>query len=579
METKANYTLIGLFAVIGFVGLLGFFLWLARVELDRQFTYYDVRFSSVAGLSNASDVRFSGLPVGQVVDVRLAPDRDGTIEVRLEVASDTPVRTDSIATIEAQGVTGVSYVSIGPGTPEAPLLLEASDEPIPVIEAGRSALQSLTEDAPELLAEALRVVREVGDLFEGQNTDRIDRILENAENASADFSSALEGFSGIAGTIDEFAQQINRFNSMLDTLTGDLSLVLSTANETLGGIGQLASDARVVVESGTDTLISADEMIASGQRYIEGTLTATTTEAQETLIALRSELTALRADATELMATLETTGSTATTRLQEAGVTLEQVDVLIASLDTTAGAVEAAATRLDGLIEEQATPLLAETRVAVSNATKAISTIRVAAETDLPGILADIRAAVGNVNTVVESVGGNLTAAAETLPGLISTAETTMVQVTQTFANANETLAAMNAALETGERTLEAAESAFTGADRLINEDLEGLIAELETTVQGLNSAVATVAADLPEISAEVLAASEAASTAFTQLRSLVDASTPGVQEFTTTALPLFSRLAQETRTLIGNLDQLTRQIERSPTQFLLDRDLPEFRR
>jgi phospholipid/cholesterol/gamma-HCH transport system substrate-binding protein len=151
--------------------------------------------------------------------------------------------------------------------------------------------------------------------------------------------------------------------------------------------------------------------------------------------------------------------------------------------------------------------------------------------------------------------------------------------VTQTFANANETLAAMNAALETGERTLEAAESAFTGADRLINEDLEGLIAELETTVQGLNSAVATVAADLPEISAEVLAASEAASTAFTQLRSLVDASTPGVQEFTTTALPLFSRLAQETRTLIGNLDQLTRQIERSPTQFLLDRDLPEFRR
>ena len=34
---------------------------------------------------------------------------------RLEVAGDTPVRTDSIATIESMGVTGVSYVGISAG--------------------------------------------------------------------------------------------------------------------------------------------------------------------------------------------------------------------------------------------------------------------------------------------------------------------------------------------------------------------------------------------------------------------------------------------------------------------------------
>jgi chemotaxis regulatin CheY-phosphate phosphatase CheZ len=51
------------------------------------------------------------------------------------------------------------------------------------------------------------------------------------------------------------------------------------------------------------------------------------------------------------------------------------------------------------------------------------------------------------------------------------------------------------------------------------------------------------------------------------------------VQEFTTAGLPMIARLAQETRSLIANLGQLTRQIERSPTQFLLDRDVPEFRR
>jgi phospholipid/cholesterol/gamma-HCH transport system substrate-binding protein len=65
--------------------LLGTFLWFARVQLDQQFAYYDIRFPTVSGLSDASDVRFGGLPVGQVVDVRISDERDGTITVRVEV--------------------------------------------------------------------------------------------------------------------------------------------------------------------------------------------------------------------------------------------------------------------------------------------------------------------------------------------------------------------------------------------------------------------------------------------------------------------------------------------------------------
>ncbi len=47
METRANYVLIGAFALAGMLGILAFFLWFARVELDQQFAYYDVNFPSV----------------------------------------------------------------------------------------------------------------------------------------------------------------------------------------------------------------------------------------------------------------------------------------------------------------------------------------------------------------------------------------------------------------------------------------------------------------------------------------------------------------------------------------------------
>ncbi|MDG4648520.1 MlaD family protein [Roseibacterium sp. SDUM158017] len=579
METRANYILIGVFALAGFLGILGFFLWFARVELDRQFAYYDIRFSSVSGLSNASDVRFSGLPVGQVVDVRLSPDRDGTITVRVEVDAETPVRTDSVATIESLGVTGVSYVGIGPGSPDAPLLQSASDRPIPEIEAGRSTLQTLTEDAPALVEETLRVVREIGGIFTGENSARIERIIVNAEEASETFASTLEAFSGVADTVDEFAQQINRFNTTLDALTAEMNIVLASADETLNSIDSLAEEATVIVQNGSGTVSAVQAMVSEAQRYIGEDLSRTTTQMQDTLAALRGEVTRIGDDTGAMLAALEETGTTATARLREAETTLQQVDALIATLDEAAVSVEAAATRIDGLIVQEGAPLLAETRVAVADATQAIAAIRTAAETDLPAVLDDVTAAVENARAVIETVGSDLTEASGDVSGLVTTASTTMTQVTETFANANQTLSAINGALETGERTLAAAESAFTGADRVINEDVPGLIAELETTVRGLNEAVGEVSDDLPAISSEVRAASEAASQAFVRLGALVDSSAPGVQDFTTSALPLFSQLAQETRALIGNLDRLTRQIERSPTQFLLDRDVPEFRR
>ena len=214
METRANYILIGAFTILGFIGMLVFSLWFARLELDRQFAYYDVKFTSVSGLGRASDVRFAGLPVGKVVSVALSPDGDGTVLVRLEVKAITPVRTDSVATIESQGVTGVSFVGISPGQPDNPLLLDVTQKVIPMIPAGRSMLQSLSEDAPELMNEVLRVAKDVSALLSTDNLQRVDNILANLDRASEGFAQSLEDFSVVAGAISAFAVEISNFNDM-----------------------------------------------------------------------------------------------------------------------------------------------------------------------------------------------------------------------------------------------------------------------------------------------------------------------------------------------------------------------------
>ena len=215
----------------------------------------------------------------------------------------------------------------------------------------------------------------------------------------------------------------------------------------------------------------------------------------------------------------------------------------------------------------------------VAEASRAIQSVATIAMTDLPAIIADVRTATDSASQVIVDVGKNFSASSENVNEVLISARNTLEDARVSFANANVTLTAINGALETGDRALDAAQKAFVGADRVINDDITGIIAGLETTIDGMNTAIRSISADLPAISTDLRAASTAASDAFTQLRQMTDASGPAVREFATTALPLYTRLAQESRTLIRNLDQLTNQVQRDPARFFLDRETPEFKR
>ena len=577
METRANYVLIGAFALAGFFGILGFLLWFAQFELDRQFDYYDVRFSSVSGLSRASEVRFSGLPVGQVVSVQLSPEQDGTVQARLEVAGDTPVRTDSIATIESMGVTGVSYVGISAGDPGSPLL--RSEDEIPEIEAGRSVLQSLTEDAPKIIEEALAVMKNLGALLNDENQQKVQKILDNLAQSSGDLSQALTEFSGISKTIASATEDIAGFAEQLNPVVAAVEGTLGNLDTTLDALTSLSGRIETSLDEADAALKSGRVALDAAELFMTGELPAISQDLTATTLFLREQSETLVADARVMLGEFAKTGTAATARLTEAEATLKSAGEAIERLTQTLDSIDAAAVSLDGLVTGDATALMTETRAMIANADSAISSINKVAEADLPAIVADIRGATETVNRVVAEVGTNLTEATGRIDGLADDASKAMEQVTETFANANRTLEAIDAALVTGERSLAAAERAFAGADRVLNEDVGAITADLRRVMERLDGTIATVSEDIPAITADLRGAAKTVNQAFQELGEVVSASGPPVREFAASGLPQYTRLARETRNLIANLESLARQIERDPARFFLNRQTPEFRR
>lgn len=275
METKANYLLIGVTSLLGFLGLLGFILWFANLELNRQFAYYDVYFPEVSGLSIASDVRFAGIPVGSVVDIQLSDRDDSAVRVRLELRDGTPVRADSTAGLSPQGVTGTVAVSISPGTPDAPLLRAVADRPVPEIEPSRSVLQTLTDEGPQIIERLSQIADDLTVLLGDENQSRVANILDNFERTSGNLDQAIADVSAATGAIGAVAGDIAAFGSRLEGLGDAVTVTLSNADAALESFTAGAARANDLMDSGIAALDEVQSFVAGDLRNLSRQVEAT----------------------------------------------------------------------------------------------------------------------------------------------------------------------------------------------------------------------------------------------------------------------------------------------------------------
>ena len=188
MEKNANYALVGLSTLILFVGLVIFSIWLARVAFVRDYDVYDILFQGpVRGLTQGGEVHFNGIKVGEVTDISLDRTNPSRVISRVRVNSDVPIRVDSFATLEPQGITGLNYVQISAGTSTRPLLKEASPEgDVPVIQSQRSALADLLEGGGTVLSRTVEALDRVNRVLSDENIVTLGAAISDAQAVTAE---------------------------------------------------------------------------------------------------------------------------------------------------------------------------------------------------------------------------------------------------------------------------------------------------------------------------------------------------------------------------------------------------------
>jgi phospholipid/cholesterol/gamma-HCH transport system substrate-binding protein len=248
METRANYVLIGLFTLGVIAGGFGFVYWFNTIGGAGERAPYRIVFEgSVSGLHPGAAVLFNGIRVGEVTALKLDPTAPRDVIALVTVDKAVAVRSDTMVSLEYQGVTGVASIALRGGSIDAPR--PAGDPPTltvdatgaqDVTQAAREAMRridALVSDNEAVLKGALKNIEMFSQTL-ATNSNRINSILAGAEGL-------LGGANGQPGDIAQAARAIKAAAENLDARTGEISTGLARfSNGGLRQWEQLAIDGR-----------------------------------------------------------------------------------------------------------------------------------------------------------------------------------------------------------------------------------------------------------------------------------------------------------------------------------------------
>jgi phospholipid/cholesterol/gamma-HCH transport system substrate-binding protein len=249
VATPARAAGVGAF-VIG--GLLLFTIGLFMIG-DRQMAFatkftIDTEFAKITGLQPGSIIRVSGAKAGAIKQILTPAKPSDRFRVRLEIAEALHglVRTDSVATIETEGLVGGSYLGIGTGTDTAPPAPPGSTIPS-------------------------REPFEIADLM-AQMRGTIQRVNDTIDEMKYDVQRAVVSVADTAGSANELvvavSEDVKRMASAGARISGDAAQIADSIRGGKGTVGKLVNDDELYRRS-TAVAKQADEIATSARQVLE----------------------------------------------------------------------------------------------------------------------------------------------------------------------------------------------------------------------------------------------------------------------------------------------------------------------
>jgi phospholipid/cholesterol/gamma-HCH transport system substrate-binding protein len=204
MESDKHYFIEGLF-IIGFtVAAAIFAVWLGSPGRHDD-VLYRIHFpDSVSGMAVGDPVKFRGVDVGTVKTIAVDPDNSKLVLVEVKLRKETPVKTDTRASLALKGITGVVFVDLNGGDAKAETLLAVTPAgQIPEIPSETTGLKAMLDDLPVMVKK-----------FEA-TADKFSAMAGKISGTAEKFSAVGEQTKKVMTGVGELTEKVKENPSLL----------------------------------------------------------------------------------------------------------------------------------------------------------------------------------------------------------------------------------------------------------------------------------------------------------------------------------------------------------------------------
>jgi phospholipid/cholesterol/gamma-HCH transport system substrate-binding protein len=192
MKARSSNLMIGSLTLAVIAGALGVFLGYQKFAGSKQLIPLRVVFEgSASGLQKGGSVNFGGVRVGQVVSLKLENPR--RVVALAMIDNSAPIRKDTLAGLEFQGLTGIAALSLIGGSPQAP--------PVPLDDDGIAVLTADPEATQDVQIKLKGALNHVDKVIEDSRTDLKDTLL-NFETFTASLAGNGEQIDSVVRRVE-----------------------------------------------------------------------------------------------------------------------------------------------------------------------------------------------------------------------------------------------------------------------------------------------------------------------------------------------------------------------------------------
>ena len=251
MEEKVNFAVVGIFVLVLGAALIGGVLWFSSGKsYNKVYDIYQTYMSeSVSGLNLNAPVRYRGVEVGRVQGIRLAPDNVEQVQLTLGIIHGTPIKVDTVALLQTQGLTGLTFVELNGGNHNSPALKAKSTEKYPVIQSGPSLITRLDTSVTAMLSNINRTSQNINSLLDEDNRKAIKNTLRDIETLSntlasrrTEIDSSLKDMARFSNELPQLAQRIRHSTETFDHMNNELAKASSSTRATMDSTRQFTSE-------------------------------------------------------------------------------------------------------------------------------------------------------------------------------------------------------------------------------------------------------------------------------------------------------------------------------------------------